>query len=253
MGSTRIVLIEEGPLIERLIALFGRAEPEATATQVIARRADPVRQRNGERVCEAHILAPNLILLDLSRACVERSEVAHNPQNGSAADDRVELRLPHRKGELGNRSEPSNRIERSDRNETVSLPGNELEQLVSHLSNDEPQAAPLPIPDPSAVTVEPVLQMGPVRIDRHGHWAYLEEKKLHLTPTEFRLLECFLREPGRAFTRSQLLDVSIGNASFVLERTIDVHIRSLRTKLGAARELIETVRGVGYRFRESQE
>jgi two-component system phosphate regulon response regulator PhoB len=95
--------------------------------------------------------------------------------------------------------------------------------------------------------------MGTVRIDRHGHWAYLDEKKLHLTPTEFRLLECFLREPGRAFTRSQLLDVSIGNASFVLERTIDVHIRSLRTKLGAARELIETVRGVGYRFRENEE
>jgi two-component system phosphate regulon response regulator PhoB len=241
MGSTRIVLIEEGPLIERLIALFGRTEPDAAAAQVIARRADSALQRNGERVCEAHILAPNLILLDLSRACVERTEAGQHLHDGPPASDAVELRLAVRKQESGNR------------NETVSPRGIELEQLVSHLANDDPQSAPLPIPDQSVVTPEPVLQMGPVRIDRHGHWAYLEEKKLHLTPTEFRLLECFLREPGRAFTRSQLLDVSIGNASFVLERTIDVHIRSLRTKLGAARELIETVRGVGYRFRESQE
>ena len=74
-------------------------------------------------------------------------------------------------------------------------------------------------------------------------------RPVDLTPTEFRLLECLLRQPGRAFTRHQLMDAAIGEGSIVLERTIDVHIKTLRRKLDAP-ELIETVRGVGYRFRE---
>jgi two-component system phosphate regulon response regulator PhoB len=91
-----------------------------------------------------------------------------------------------------------------------------------------------------------------VRIDRVRHRAYVEGRELDLTPTEFRLLECLVRQPGRAFTRHQLMDAAIGDGAIVLERTIDVHIKTLRRKLGAM-DLIETVRGVGYRFRESGE
>jgi len=89
-----------------------------------------------------------------------------------------------------------------------------------------------------------------VQLDRVRHRVTVAGRELDLTPTEFRLLECLLRQPGRAFTRHQLMDVAIGDA-IVLERTIDVHIKTLRRKLGAAGELIETVRGVGYRFRET--
>ena len=91
-----------------------------------------------------------------------------------------------------------------------------------------------------------------VRIDRVRHRAYVEGKELDLTPTEFRLLESLLRQPGRAFTRAQLMDAAIGEGAIVLERTIDVHVKSLRRKLGPAGEYIETVRGVGYRFREDR-
>jgi two-component system phosphate regulon response regulator PhoB len=90
-----------------------------------------------------------------------------------------------------------------------------------------------------------------VRIDRVRHRAYAFGRELDLTPTEFRLLECLLRQPGRAFTRHQLMDAAIGEGAVVLERTIDVHIKTLRRKLGTA-DLIETVRGVGYRFRETR-
>jgi two-component system phosphate regulon response regulator PhoB len=90
-----------------------------------------------------------------------------------------------------------------------------------------------------------------VRIDRVRHRGDVQGQELDLTPTEFRLLECLLRQPGRAFTRSQLMDTAIGEGAVVLERTIDVHVKSLRRKLGAAGEFIETVRGVGYRFRET--
>jgi two-component system phosphate regulon response regulator PhoB len=89
-----------------------------------------------------------------------------------------------------------------------------------------------------------------VRIDRVRHRASVEGKELELTPTEFRLLECLLRQPGRVFSRPQLMDVAIGEGAIVLERTIDVHIKTLRKKLGTKFDYIETVRGVGYRFRE---
>lgn len=88
-----------------------------------------------------------------------------------------------------------------------------------------------------------------VKIDRVRHRAYVEGRELDLTPTEFRLLECMLRQPGRAFTRHHLMDAAIGEGAIVLERTIDVHIKTLRRKLGEG-DLIETVRGIGYRFRE---
>src|SRR5579884_3339217 len=98
--------------------------------------------------------------------------------------------------------------------------------------------------------VDAIEHLG-VRIDRIRHKATVSGHELDLTPTEFRLLECLLRQPGRAFTRAQLMDTAIGDGAIVLERTIDVHIKSLRRKLGQAGEMIETVRGVGYRFCEA--
>ena len=88
-----------------------------------------------------------------------------------------------------------------------------------------------------------------VKVDRMRHQATVGDRRLDLTPTEFRLLEALIRQPGRAFSRHQLMDAAIGEGSIVLERTIDVHVKTLRKKLGdQAGELIETVRGVGYRL-----
>ncbi|NBU75173.1 MAG: DNA-binding response regulator [Planctomycetes bacterium] len=100
-------------------------------------------------------------------------------------------------------------------------------------------------------TTEPEDQIthGNVRIDRIRHRAFVDDRELDLTPTEFRLLEIMLKSPGRAFTRQQLMDGSIGEGAVVLERTIDVHVKTLRRKMGEI-ELIETVRGVGYRLKE---
>jgi two-component system phosphate regulon response regulator PhoB len=99
--------------------------------------------------------------------------------------------------------------------------------------------------------VDVVEHLG-IRIDRVRHRAHAEGRELDLTPTEFRLLECLCRQPGRAFTRHQLMESAIGEGAIVLERTIDVHIKTLRKKLGTS-DLIETVRGVGYRLREMAE
>lgn len=102
----------------------------------------------------------------------------------------------------------------------------------------------------AATDVDDASEHRGVRVDRIRHQAFAEGEALDLTPTEFRLLECLLRQPGRAFTRSQLMDAAIGDGAVVLERTIDVHVKTLRKKLGRAGDHIETVRGFGYRFAE---
>lgn len=89
-----------------------------------------------------------------------------------------------------------------------------------------------------------------IEIDRIHHKAKLDGEELLLTPTEFKLLWTLIRQPGRTFSRNELMDSSRGEDANSLERTIDVHIRSLRLKLNDRASLVETVRGIGYRFRE---
>ena len=67
-----------------------------------------------------------------------------------------------------------------------------------------------------------------------------------------RLLDTLIRQPGRVFEHAELIDAALGEDTMVMERTIDVHIRALRRKLGERADVIETVRGVGYRFRDSE-
>jgi DNA-binding response OmpR family regulator len=89
-----------------------------------------------------------------------------------------------------------------------------------------------------------------IMIDRRRHRATALDRPLDLTPSEFGLLAALVRQPGRAFSRAELIDVALGDDAIVLERTIDVHIRALRKKLGGQADLVETVRGIGYRFRD---
>jgi two-component system phosphate regulon response regulator PhoB len=96
-----------------------------------------------------------------------------------------------------------------------------------------------------------ITNCGGVTIDRIKHQVSVKGNRIELTPSEFRLLDTLIRQPGRAFDRSELIDTALGADALVLERTIDVHIRSLRQKLGEKESLIQTVRGIGYRFREN--
>ena len=89
-----------------------------------------------------------------------------------------------------------------------------------------------------------------VVVDRLRHRVMIDNQPIPLTVSEFRLLDTLIRQPGRVFQRSELIDAALGDDIMVLERTIDVHIRSLRRKMQEHADLIETVRGVGYRFRD---
>ncbi|MEQ8768334.1 MAG: response regulator [Planctomycetota bacterium] len=89
-----------------------------------------------------------------------------------------------------------------------------------------------------------------VVIDRERHEVRISDRPVSFTATELRLLHFLASHPGRVFTRDHLLSRVIGENAIVTDRNIDVHVRAVRKKLGEQRDLIETVRGVGYRFRD---
>jgi two-component system phosphate regulon response regulator PhoB len=98
--------------------------------------------------------------------------------------------------------------------------------------------------------VGPPVRLGPIEIVHEDHRVMIEGKPLTLTVTEFRLLEDLVRAKGRVRTRETLLSEVWGYDSEVLSRTVDTHVRRLRTKLGAAADWLVTVRGVGYRIQD---
>ena len=93
------------------------------------------------------------------------------------------------------------------------------------------------------------LVHGPLVIDAASHTVRLKGKELDLTAIEFKLLQRLARRPGRAYSRDQLLSEVWGYGGDVESRTVDTHVKRLRAKLGRAGGWIQTVRGIGYRFR----
>jgi DNA-binding response OmpR family regulator len=94
------------------------------------------------------------------------------------------------------------------------------------------------------------LVRGPLVVDSERHQVLLGGQDVRLTATEFRLLHFLALHPGRVFSRDQLMRRVMGEEVVLVDRNVDVHVRAIRAKLGEQRELIETVRGVGYRFRD---
>ena len=98
--------------------------------------------------------------------------------------------------------------------------------------------------------VQEVIEHGALKIDHERHRCWVENCPVSLTAKEFRLLSSLMTRPGRVMTRESLLGDVWGSDIAVTTRTIDTHLKRLREKLGSAGDLIETVRGVGYRFAE---
>ena len=101
-------------------------------------------------------------------------------------------------------------------------------------------------------TTPAILKAAPLVLDLDAHTARLDDQLLELTATEFRLLTYLLRHRGRVQTREMLLDRVWGYSFEGYGRTIDTHIRRVRKKMGEAQNLIETVRGIGYRFQAQE-
>ncbi|MGQ9651912.1 MAG: response regulator [Phycisphaerae bacterium] len=102
-----------------------------------------------------------------------------------------------------------------------------------------------------ASTDQEVLTRGPVSLDSSRHEVTVAGSKVQLTATEFRLLRALMAANGRVLTRAHLIEIIMGVGVAVTDRTIDVHVAALRKKLNKAARWLQTIRGVGYAFRES--
>jgi len=235
MAQPRILIIEdERGLVQSLSWYFSREGYETL-----------VAHDGNEGLRKAQAMIPDVLLLDVMLPGIDGLTICKELRMGERTRDIPIIMITAK-------SEESDQIEGFARgaDDYVTKPFNNkiLLQRVKALLrrvDDQGEAGDL------------VEHLG-VKIDRIRHRVTLGAKRIDLTPTEFRLLECMVRQPGRAFSRHQLMDSAIGEGQIVLERTIDVHIKTLRKKLGAVSgfgegiELIETVRGVGYRFRDAK-
>ena len=93
------------------------------------------------------------------------------------------------------------------------------------------------------ITIDDILIIDPERFE-----VQVYDKSVATTPVEFRILHLLAKERGRVFTREKILNHLWGNEKAVLDRTVDVHIKNLRDKLGVAGHLIQNIRGVGYKL-----
>ena len=92
-----------------------------------------------------------------------------------------------------------------------------------------------------------------VTIDARRHEVIVDGVVAYFTATEFKLIYFLAQHPGWVFTRDQLMSKVMGQDNFIVDRNIDVHIQAVRKKLGSHRDLIETIRGIGYRFKNINE
>jgi DNA-binding response OmpR family regulator len=186
---------------------------------------------------EARERAPDLIVLDLMLPLIDGIEVCRLLRNDPATQELAILMLTAR-------SEESDELVGfsvgADDYVTKPFSVKVLLQRINALLRRKEQ---------SHADREVMVSQG-IMIDRRRHRATIGDKLLDLTPSEFGLLSAFVRQPGRAFSRAELIDYALGDDAIVLERTIDVHIRALRKKMDAHADLIQTVRGIGYRFRD---
>ncbi|ROQ90998.1 response regulator [Desulfosoma caldarium] len=117
-------------------------------------------------------------------------------------------------------------------------------ELVLRVQAVMRRSAPSPSPPQEALTADGL------RVDAHAHRVWIDDREVSLTATEFKLLLELMTHKGRVMSRDRLLDCVWGYQFEGYARTVDTHIRRLRQKLQGYAGLVETVRGVGYRFRD---
>jgi len=100
--------------------------------------------------------------------------------------------------------------------------------------------------------VPDIIRAGTLEIDINKHSVKIKDKPLNLTAIEFNILASLARDPGMVFSREDILKAAWSGGTDTADKTVDVHIAWLRQKLGSAGEIIETVRGIGYRLRETE-
>ncbi|MEE2937095.1 MAG: response regulator transcription factor [Planctomycetota bacterium] len=228
MTNTKVLVVEDyRPLAETLEYQLERAGYEVT------------RAEDGQDALkQAKLILPDVIILDVDLPILNGIEVCKHLRNHPSTKNILILML----SAMGEESDQVVGFAMGA-DDYVVKPVESYKVLLQRLK------ALLRRREPAFEDNEQISHRGIV-VDRRRFVASINDEALKLTKSEFKLLECFIRQPGRAFSRAELVEAALGEDTMVLDRTIDVHIRALRKKMGSTADLIETVRGVGYRFND---
>jgi two-component system phosphate regulon response regulator PhoB len=226
-GSDLVLVVDDEPHIVALVAYHLAKSGYRVVTATTG--TDALEQARRER--------PSLVILDLMLPGISGFDVLKRMRADSNTSDIAVLMLTARRDEL-------------DRIEGLSLGADDY--LTKPFSPQElvlRVKAILRRVGPSTVAHD-IVSIGSLQIDRAAHRVTVGGDEVELTPTEFRLLLLLAERKGRVQARSHLLQTVWDAAPDIQTRTVDMHVQRLRAKLGSAGDLIETVRGFGYRFND---
>ncbi len=230
MSKTKVLIVEDyRPLAETLEYQLQRAGYE------VSRASD-----GRDALNQARLILPDVVFLDVDLPVLSGIEVCKQLRADASTRNTLILML----SALGEESDQVVGFA-VGADDYVVKPVESYKVLLQRLK------ALLRRREPEFEESNDAVSLSGITVDRRRYVASFEDEILKLTKSEFRLLDTLIRQPGRAFGRSELMDSALGEDTMVLERTIDVHVRALRKKMGAAADLIETVRGIGYRFKET--
>lgn len=226
-GSELVLVVDDEPHIVALVAYHLAKAGYRVATATNGNEALSLANRD----------RPSLVVLDLMLPGMSGFEVLKKLRARDHTKDVAVLMLTARHEEV-------------DRIEGLSLGADDY--LVKPFS---PQELVLRVKailrrSGSATASRDTMVVGPLNIDRSGHKVFVDGEEIELTPTEYRLLLLLVERSGRVQDRSHLLETVWDAAPDIQTRTVDMHVQRLRTKLGRAGDMIETVRGFGYRFND---
>jgi two-component system, OmpR family, alkaline phosphatase synthesis response regulator PhoP len=226
--SHKILVVEDEPDLLDLVVYNLRKEG-----------FKPVRAETGEKALSlARDEKPDLILLDLMMPGLDGIEVCRRLRSNDATSDIPIVMV-------------TARAEETDA--VVGLSVGADDYVKKPFGMKELLARVRAVLRRTAAGSDPsgkVLRVDELEVDPSKHEVRIAGEEVPVTPTELRLLHHLVRNRGRVFTRAQLLDKAVGSDVVVIDRNIDVHVATLRKKLGDYGPRIITIRGVGYKFAE---
>lgn len=223
----RVLVVDDEPDIVALVAYHMARAGYRVSTATTGSEA--LQAASEER--------PALVILDLMLPGLSGFEVLERIRADKVLSDTPVLMLTARR-------------EEADRLQGLSLGADDYlakpfspQELVLRVRNILRRTRTLPVERRS------IIEVGDVTIDKDAHTVTMDGKPVDLTATEYKLLITLAERRGRVQSRAQLLEIVWESAPDIQTRTVDMHVQRLRTKLGASGELIETVRGFGYRLK----
>jgi DNA-binding response OmpR family regulator len=230
MKRARILVVDDEPDLVELIK-----------HHLVREHYEVVTAHDGDRaLAEARVRVPDLIVLDLMLPGIDGLEVCRRLR-ADARTKSISIVMLTAKGEESDAV--IGLMQGAD--DYVRKPFG-IKELLARIA-----ARLRSVRGDDSAELKKVTRFGELVIDPVKHEVTLAGEALVLTLTEFKLLHFLVAHRGRAFTRHELLDAVVGTEAVIIDRNVDVHVATLRKKLGEYGQHILTIRGLGYKFREA--